>query len=70
MGRHSHATRQIAARLYTQWRGEGVPARVTGHEAHRLSGGAAGTEGDHATPHALAAVALATAVAVRRTRAG
>lgn len=63
MTRPTHAARTQAAILRASWRATGAPAVVTAHEAWRLSGGVAGTEGDHATPMSLAAVALATATA-------
>lgn len=61
--RPTHAARTQAAILHATWRATGVPTMVTGDEAFRLSGGATGTKGDHATPFTLAAVALSTAMA-------
>lgn len=61
--RPTHAARTQAAILHASWRATGTPGVVTAHEAWRLSDGATGTEGDHATPVSLATVALATATA-------
>lgn len=61
--RPTHAARTQAAILLASWRATGAPGVVTAHEAWRLSDGATGREGDHATAYPLAAVALATATA-------
>jgi hypothetical protein len=50
--------RTQAAKRYTDLRKAGVPTVVTAHEAHRLTAGAIGTEGDHSTPVNLSTVAL------------
>ena len=47
-----------AAKRYTTLRQSGVPSVVTAHEAHRLTSGTIGTEGDHSTPVNLSTVAL------------
>lgn len=46
-----------AAARFAAWRAEGVPTKVTAHEAWHLTNGKVGTAGDHSTPLNLSTVA-------------
>jgi hypothetical protein len=70
MSRPTKGDRLAAVSIFTTWRAEGVPMLVTAHEAHRLTGGVVGAEGDHGAAGGLptAGVALSLATARRLAR--
>jgi len=58
--------RNAAAALFLAWRAEGIPSLITGHEAHRLSDGLVGREGDHGAKGAYPLMRVAARVAQNR----
>lgn len=61
------ARKTAAMNTLTRLRAEGVPSVVTADEAFRMTGGQAGTRGDHSTPVTLAHL-VTTCTTVRHLR--
>jgi hypothetical protein len=66
--RLTQADRRRAAVILVAWREDDVPAILTAHEAHHLTSGAAGREGDHDATVSAARAALLQAREERRRR--